>query len=88
MLNAPVLQSSKLIIDKNSLYHGLNIRKRQLCVKGILAQAGIPQIEAGWGEAALIGGSVPVDKNAAVVLGQDIPLGDRKNSAFMPTLVT
>jgi Ca2+-transporting ATPase len=59
-----------------------------LCVKEILAQARIPQIEACWGEAALIGGSVPVDKNAAVLLDQDIPLGDRKNSAFMSTLVT
>ena len=39
-------------------------------------------------EAALTGESVPVDKNASVILDQDIPLGDRKNSAFMSTLVT
>jgi hypothetical protein len=26
------------VIDKNSLWGGLNIQKRQLCVKGILAQ--------------------------------------------------
>jgi hypothetical protein len=28
----------KFPIDKNSLYCGLNIQKRQLCVKGILAE--------------------------------------------------
>jgi Ca2+-transporting ATPase len=38
-------------------------------------------------EASLTGESVPVDKNAAVVLDKDIPLGDRKNSAFMGTLI-
>jgi hypothetical protein len=27
-----------IIIDKNSLWGGLNIQKRQFCVKGILAQ--------------------------------------------------
>ncbi len=39
-------------------------------------------------EASLTGESVPVEKNAAVVLDKDIPLGDRKNSAFMSTLIT
>ena len=39
-------------------------------------------------EASLTGESVPVDKNAAVTLDKEIPLGDRKNSAFMSTLVT
>ncbi len=39
-------------------------------------------------EASLTGESVPVDKNANVVLDKEIPLGDRKNSAFMGTLVT
>jgi P-type Ca2+ transporter type 2C len=39
-------------------------------------------------EASLTGESVPVEKNANVVLDKDIPLGDRKNSAFMSTLVT
>ena len=39
-------------------------------------------------EASLTGESVPVEKNAKVVLDKDIPLGDRKNSAFMSTLVT
>jgi len=39
-------------------------------------------------EASLTGESVPVEKEAAVVLDRDIPIGDRKNSAFMSTLVT
>src|SRR5512136_626982 len=39
-------------------------------------------------EASLTGESVPVNKDARVVLDSDIPLGDRKNSAFMSTLVT
>ncbi len=39
-------------------------------------------------EAALTGESVPVEKDAGVVLVQDINLGDRRNTAFMGTLVT
>jgi Ca2+-transporting ATPase len=39
-------------------------------------------------EASLTGESVPVEKNAAAVLDKEIPLGDRKNSAFMSTMVT
>ena len=39
-------------------------------------------------EAALTGESLPVEKNAAVVLEKDIPIGDRKNTAFMGTLVS
>lgn len=39
-------------------------------------------------EASLTGESVPVEKDHAVVLDKDIPLGDRKNTAFMSTLVT
>lgn len=39
-------------------------------------------------EASLTGESVPVNKDARVVLDADIPLGDRKNSAFMGTLIT
>ena len=39
-------------------------------------------------EASLTGESVPVEKNAHVALDRDIPLGDRKNSAFMSTIVT
>jgi P-type Ca2+ transporter type 2C len=38
-------------------------------------------------EAALTGESVPVQKDASSRLEQDIPLGDRKNTAFMGTLV-
>ena len=39
-------------------------------------------------EASLTGESVPVEKNAALVLDKEIPLGDRRNSAFMGTLIT
>jgi Ca2+-transporting ATPase len=38
-------------------------------------------------EAALTGESVPVQKNAGGRLEKDIPLGDRKNTVFMGTLV-
>lgn len=38
-------------------------------------------------EAALTGESVPVKKDAALVLEKDASLGDRKNSAFMGTVV-
>ncbi len=39
-------------------------------------------------EAALTGESQPIQKNAAVVLEADIPLGDQKNTAFMGTVVS
>jgi Ca2+-transporting ATPase len=39
-------------------------------------------------EAALTGESVPVQKDANIRLQADIPLGDRKNTAFMGTLVS
>ncbi len=39
-------------------------------------------------EAALTGESVPVQKDAGVTLPEDSSLGDRKNSAFMGTLVS
>jgi len=39
-------------------------------------------------EASLTGESVPVQKRADVVLDREIPLGDRKNTAYMGTLVT
>ncbi|MGB9813053.1 MAG: calcium-transporting P-type ATPase, PMR1-type [Thermovenabulum sp.] len=39
-------------------------------------------------EAALTGESVPVEKNANIVFNEEIPLGDRKNTAFMGTIVT
>ncbi|MGC9358191.1 MAG: cation-translocating P-type ATPase, partial [Anaerolineae bacterium] len=39
-------------------------------------------------EASLTGESMPVNKRAASVLDPDAPLGDRKNSAYMSTVVT
>jgi Ca2+-transporting ATPase len=39
-------------------------------------------------EAALTGESVPVKKDAALVLDKDATLGDRRNTAFMGTLVS
>ena len=39
-------------------------------------------------EASLTGESVPVEKNAGVILDREIPLGERSNSAFMGTLIT
>ena len=39
-------------------------------------------------EAALTGESVPVEKDANIHLEENIPLGDRKNTTFMGTLVS
>jgi P-type Ca2+ transporter type 2C len=39
-------------------------------------------------EASLTGESLAVQKNAASVLDEDVPLGDRKNTAFMGTIVS
>lgn len=39
-------------------------------------------------EASLTGESVPVDKDAEAVFNTDVPIGDRKNMAYMSTLVT
>lgn len=39
-------------------------------------------------EAALTGESVPVQKNAALILDAEASLGDRKNTAFMGTVVS
>jgi Ca2+-transporting ATPase len=39
-------------------------------------------------EAALTGESVPVPKDANIKLKPDIPLGDRKNTAFMGTMIS
>ncbi len=39
-------------------------------------------------EASLTGESLPVQKNAASILDKHVPLGDRKNTAFMGTLVS
>jgi Ca2+-transporting ATPase len=38
-------------------------------------------------EASLTGESLPVQKNAASILEENVPLGDRKNTAFMGTTV-
>ena len=38
-------------------------------------------------EASLTGESLPVQKNASTVLEKNVPLGDRKNTAFMGTVV-
>src|SRR5512143_2820364 len=40
------------------------------------------------GEASLTGESLPVQKNAASILEKHVPLGDRKHTAFMGTLVS
>ncbi|MBL7184037.1 MAG: HAD-IC family P-type ATPase, partial [Anaerolineae bacterium] len=39
-------------------------------------------------EASLTGESVPVEKKADLVLEKDLPLGDRRNSAYMSTVVS
>jgi len=39
-------------------------------------------------EASLTGESLPVQKNAASVLEKNVPLGDRKNTAFMGTVIS
>lgn len=39
-------------------------------------------------EAALTGESFPVSKDASIVLQEDVPIGDRKNTAFMGTLIS
>lgn len=39
-------------------------------------------------EASLTGESVPVDKDAEAVFNTDVPIGDRKNMAYMSTVVT
>jgi Ca2+-transporting ATPase len=39
-------------------------------------------------EAALTGESVPVSKDASIRFEKDVPVGDRKNTAFMGTLVS
>lgn len=39
-------------------------------------------------EASLTGESVPVQKSADVVLDREIPLGDRRNTAYMGTMVS
>ncbi len=78
--------------------HQITIPSRELVLGDVvLMEAGnyvpadmrlIESINLKVEEASLTGESVPVDKKANVVLDKDIPIGDRKNSAFMSTLVT
>ncbi len=78
--------------------HQITIPSRELVLgDAVLMEAGnyvpadmrlIESINLKVEEASLTGESVPVDKKANVVLDKDIPIGDRKNSAFMSTLVT
>ncbi|MFZ1463499.1 MAG: cation-translocating P-type ATPase [Anaerolineae bacterium] len=78
--------------------HRLKIPAREL-VKGdvVLLEAGnyVPAdlrlaetVNLKIDEASLTGESVAVDKHASMTLVGDIPLGDRRNSAYMSSLVT
>jgi Ca2+-transporting ATPase len=78
--------------------HQVTVPSRELVVGDIvLIEAGnyipadirlIESVNLKVEEASLTGESVPVDKEANVTLSADIPVGDRRNSAFMSTLVT
>ena len=49
-----------------------------------LIEASVLQID----ESALTGESVPVDKDTAVLLDEDLPMADRLNMAYMSTFIT
>ncbi len=78
--------------------HQIQVPSRELVVGDIvLLEAGnfvpadlrlVQTVNLKIEEASLTGESVPVEKNATVVLDKDVPLGDRTNSAFMGTVVT
>jgi P-type Ca2+ transporter type 2C len=78
--------------------HQITIPSRELVVGDIVfVEAGnyipadmrlVESINLKVEEASLTGESVPVEKVANVVLDKDIPIGDRKNTAFMSTMVT
>ena len=78
--------------------HQITIASREL-VPGdvVLVEAGnnipadmrlVESVNLKVAEASLTGESVPVEKVAEVVLDKEIPLGDRKNTAFMSTMAT
>jgi Ca2+-transporting ATPase len=78
--------------------HQITVASREL-VPGdiVLIEAGnnmpadmrlVESINLKVAEASLTGESVPVEKVAHVVLDKEIPLGDRRNSAFMSTVAT
>ena len=77
--------------------HQITIASRELVAGDIvLVEAGnyipadmrlVESVNLKVEEASLTGESVPVDKEANVVLDKDIPIGDRKNTAFMSTIV-
>jgi Ca2+-transporting ATPase len=78
--------------------HQITIASRELVAGDIvLVEAGnyipadmrlVESVNLKVEEASLTGESVPVEKVASVVLDKDIPIGDRKNTAFMSTMVT
>jgi Ca2+-transporting ATPase len=66
-------------------------RRHRLSGSGELHPADVRLLEAvnlRVEEASLTGESLPVQKNAATVLDKNVPLGDRKNTAFMGTVVS
>jgi Ca2+-transporting ATPase len=78
--------------------HRMNVPAREL-VRGdlVVLEAGnfvpadlrlVETVNLRIEEAALTGESVPTEKDARVVLRQDVPLGDRLNTAFMGTVVS
>ncbi len=78
--------------------HQLTIPARELVVGDlVLVEAGnyipadlrlVEAVNLKSEEASLTGESVPVDKNARIILEEDAPLGDRDNMAFSSMLVT
>jgi Ca2+-transporting ATPase len=78
--------------------HQMTIPSRELVVGDVvLLEAGnyipadmrlIESVNLKVEEASLTGESVPVEKDHNIVLDKDVPLGDRRNTAFMSTVVT
>lgn len=81
-----IRDSSRQVIPASSLVPGDVV----LLEAGYYVPADIRLLEAinlRVEEAALTGESVPVQKDASARLESDIPIGDRKNTVFMGTLV-